>query len=81
VGVDDSQSPNYLVGQGSRHNAEPIGRHAHFCNRNDEEVPDMNCRFTPIDARNSILMRALVIVDGFTRVALHHCPGEGSGEP
>ena len=41
----------------------------------------MNCRFTPIDARNSILMRALVIVDGFARVALHHCPGEGSSEP
>lgn len=40
----------------------------------------MNCRFTPIDARNSSWMRALVIIDGLTRVALHHCPEEGSGE-
>jgi len=41
----------------------------------------MNCRFTPVDARHPILMRAFVIVDDFTRVALHHCPGEGFGEP
>jgi hypothetical protein len=49
----------------------------------------MNRRFTPIDACNSNLMRALVITDSFTRialcndmsVALHHCPGEGSGGP
>ena len=40
----------------------------------------MNCRFTPIDARNSNPMRALVTIDGVTRVALHHCPGEGPGE-
>ena len=48
----------------------------------------MNCRFTPIDARNSTSMRALVTIDGLTRVALwndvnvalHHCPGEGPGE-
>jgi len=38
----------------------------------------MNCRFTAIDARNSSVMRALIIVDSLTRVALHHCPGEGS---
>jgi len=25
-------------------------------------------------------MRALVTIDGVTRVALHHCPGEGPGE-
>ena len=41
----------------------------------------MNCRFTPIDARNSNPMRVLVTIDdGVTRVALHHCPGEGPGE-
>ena len=48
----------------------------------------MNCRFTPIDARNFSFMRALVMIDGLSRVplsndisvALHHCPGEGSGE-
>jgi hypothetical protein len=49
----------------------------------------MNCRFTAIGARNSKLPRALVILHSFTRVtlrndmsvALHHSPGEGSGEP
>ena len=48
----------------------------------------MNCRLTTIDARNSSVTRALVIVDSIARVALwndisgalHHCPGEGSGE-
>ncbi len=40
----------------------------------------MNCRFAPIDARNSISMCALVGIDGLTRVALHHRPGEGLGE-
>ena len=41
----------------------------------------MNSRFASIGARNLSLMRALVITDGFTRVALHHRPGEGPGEP
>ena len=48
----------------------------------------MNCRFTTIDARNSSVTRALFVVHSFTQialwndmsVALHHCPGEGSGE-
>jgi len=48
----------------------------------------MNCRFTAVDARQSSVMRSLVITDGVTRAglrneihwALHHCPGEGSGE-
>jgi len=39
VGVDDSRASNYLVGQGSRQCAELAGRHAHFRNRNYEEVP------------------------------------------
>jgi len=48
----------------------------------------MNCRFTTIDARQSSVTCALVITDSFARGALrndmrwalHHCPGEGSGE-
>jgi hypothetical protein len=48
----------------------------------------MNCRFTPIDARQTSVTRALVIVNSFAQVALwndmrkalHHSPGEGSGE-
>ncbi len=40
----------------------------------------MNCRFFPIDARNSNPMRALVGIDGLTRVTLHHRPGEGLRE-
>jgi len=40
----------------------------------------MNCRFAPIEARNSNPMRTLVGIDGLTRVALHHRPGEGFGE-
>jgi len=39
----------------------------------------MNCRFAPIDARNSSVMRALVDIQTPTRVALQHSPGEGSG--
>ena len=39
----------------------------------------MNCRFAPIDARTSSAMRSLISVDTLTRVALQHCPGEGSG--
>jgi hypothetical protein len=39
----------------------------------------MNCRFAPIGARISSVMRSLVSIDTLTRVALHHCPGEGSG--
>jgi hypothetical protein len=49
----------------------------------------MNCRFTTIDARHSSVTCGLVItIDSFAPVALrndmrwalHHCPGEGSGE-
>ena len=39
----------------------------------------MNCRFAPIDARICSVMRSLVGIDMPTRVALQHCPGEGSG--
>lgn len=39
----------------------------------------MNCRFAPIDARICSVMRPLVGTRLQTRVALHHCPGEGSG--
>jgi len=38
----------------------------------------MNCRFTPIDARNWSVMRSFVSIDPLTRTALQHCPGEGS---
>jgi hypothetical protein len=38
----------------------------------------MNCRFTPIDARTEIVLRSLVSVISLTRMALQHCPGEGS---
>jgi len=40
---------------------------------------DMNCRFAPIDARICSVMRSLVSTGTQTRVALQHCPGEGSG--
>ena len=51
----------------------------------------MNCRFTPTAERSSNFSRALVTVGLMTRVvrvalrtdqrvALHHRPGEGSGE-
>jgi len=39
----------------------------------------MNCRFAPIDARTSSVMRSVVNVHTLTRVALQHCPEEGSG--
>jgi len=39
----------------------------------------MNCRFTPIDARICSVMRSLASNGMRTRVALQHCPGEGSG--
>jgi len=38
----------------------------------------MNCRFTPIDARNWIVLRPLVGITTLTRMALPHRPGEGS---
>lgn len=38
----------------------------------------MNCRFTPIDARNWSAMRSLVSIKLLTRMALQLCPGEGS---
>jgi len=48
----------------------------------------MNCRFTPIDARQCSVTRSLVFIDGFIGmsrgieigVALHHGPGEGCSE-
>ena len=36
----------------------------------------MNCRFTPIDARSVRVLTLWTL-----RMALHHRPGEGSGEP
>jgi hypothetical protein len=39
----------------------------------------MNCRFAPIDARFISVMRPLVGFRQLTRVALQHCPEEGSG--
>ncbi|MEO5695660.1 MAG: hypothetical protein ABIQ60_00835 [Burkholderiaceae bacterium] len=39
----------------------------------------MNIRFAPIDARNCSVMRSLVSIETQTRVALQHCPAEGSG--
>jgi len=38
----------------------------------------MNCRFAPIDARNWIVLRSFVGIGTLTRMALQHCPGEGS---
>lgn len=38
-----------------------------------------NCRFATIDARVSSVRHPLVRIDMQTRVALQHCPGEGSG--
>jgi hypothetical protein len=47
----------------------------------------MNCRFAPVDARHSSSTRPLVVPSSFIRatlrndirLALHHCPEEGSG--
>jgi hypothetical protein len=39
----------------------------------------MNCRFATIDARTSSVMRLLINICTLTRMALQHCPGEGSG--
>lgn len=39
----------------------------------------MNCRIAPIDARDSSVMRLLASIGAQIRVALQHCPGEGSG--
>jgi hypothetical protein len=39
----------------------------------------MNCRLSPIDACICSVMCALVSIGMQTRVALQHCPGEGSG--
>lgn len=39
----------------------------------------MNIRFAPIDARNCRVIRSLVSADAQMRVALQHCPAEGSG--
>jgi len=39
----------------------------------------MNCRFAPIDARISSVMRSLVSHQALTCVALQHSPEEGSG--
>jgi hypothetical protein len=39
----------------------------------------MNCRFATIDARASCGKHPLVRIGMQTRVALQHCPGEGSG--
>lgn len=47
----------------------------------------MNCRFAPVDARHSGSTHALVMPRSFIwatrrndiRLALHHCPEEGSG--
>jgi hypothetical protein len=86
--VDHFRSHSYFESQGSR-NCGPSspGIMPPICNQRRGGT-DMNCRFTPIDARNSSLMRALVTVDGFARLSLwgdmnmapHHCPGEGSRE-
>jgi len=48
-------------------------------NRSAEGGTDMNCRFATIDTRISSVMRSLVNVYTLTRMALQHCPGEGSG--
>jgi hypothetical protein len=39
----------------------------------------MNCRFAPIDALFSSALCSLGNVHTLTRVALQHCPEEGSG--
>jgi hypothetical protein len=47
----------------------------------------MNCRFAPVDARHSSSTRTVVMPRSFIRatlrndirLALHHCPEEGSG--
>ncbi len=39
----------------------------------------MNKQFAPIDARVCNLMRSHFSAGGTTRLALHHCPGEGCG--
>jgi len=40
----------------------------------------MNCRFTPVDARNAIVLRSLVSINTLTRMPLQHCPGGGPRE-
>lgn len=59
--------------------AAPTGAASPLFNRNAEGGTDMNCRFATIDARISSVTRSLVNVRTLTRMALQHCPGEGSG--
>ena len=92
VGVDVSRATNYLLAQVHANASEPLGDPSHCpnasLNRNFEEVLNMNCNFASIDVCNSIATPTLVIVAGFSRlaiqssmnVALHHCPEEGSSE-
>ena len=39
----------------------------------------MNCRLTPIDTRESSVLRELVRMNGFVRMLLAQSPGEGPG--
>ena len=39
----------------------------------------IHCRFAPIDAHIFNVTRSLVSTRLPTHMALHHCPGEGSG--
>jgi hypothetical protein len=80
VGVDDSRSLNYFGTTLAQLLPSLASPKAHSKPQRRGGT-DMNCRFAPIDARTSSVMRSLVNIQTLTGMALQHSPGEGSGAP
>lgn len=79
IQVDDSGFVSYLQHHSAEVTFAPTGRKARHQLQRRGGTDMIHCRFAPIDAHIFNVTRSLVSTRLPTHMALHHCPGEGSG--